>query len=64
MGSSLAMPYHDMSSLTKDESWSKEDFYRIRKKAYKFFLKEGHLWKFPKRRIGTPLRVVVVPWPD
>ena len=47
-----------LSSLTMDESWSKEDFYQIRKKAYKFFLKEGHLWKFPKRKNGTPLRVV------
>ena len=47
-----------LSSLTKDKSWSKEDFYRIRKKAYKFILKEGHLWKFPKRKNETPLQVV------
>ena len=44
-----------LSSLTKDESWSKEDFYRIRKKASKLFLKEVHLWKFPKRKNGTLL---------
>ena len=47
-----------LSSLTRDESWSKEDFYRIRKKAYKFLLKDGHLWKYPKRKNGTTLRVL------
>ena len=31
-----------LSFLTREESWSKEDFYRIMKKAYKFFL-IGHL---------------------
>ena len=46
-------------SLMKPEiTWSKEETRKIRKKAYKFFLKEGILWKHPKKRRGTPLRVV------
>ena len=47
-----------LSSLKKDESWTNEDFRRIRKKAYKYFLKDGYLWKHPKKRKGAPLRVV------
>ena len=38
-------------SLMKPEiPWSKEETRKIRKKAYKFFLKEGFLWKHPKKR--------------
>ena len=32
-----------LSSLQRDESWSTEDFHRIQKKAYKYFLKDGAL---------------------
>ena len=38
-----------LSSLQKDESWSTEDFHRIRKKAYKYFLKDGALWRHTKK---------------
>ena len=39
-----------LSSLKKDESWTNEDFRCIWKKAYKYFLKDGYLWKDPKKR--------------
>ena len=47
-----------LSSLQKDESWSTEDFHRIRKKAYKYFLKDGALWRHAKKKNGTLMRVV------
>ena len=47
-----------LSSLQKDESWSTEDFHQIRKKAYKYFLKDGALWRHAKKKNGTPMRVV------
>ena len=47
-----------LSSLQRDESWSAEDFHRIRKKAYKYFLKDGALWRHAKKKNGTPMRVV------
>jgi hypothetical protein len=47
-----------LSSMTPLTSWTKEEAQKIRKKAYKFFLKEGHLWRLPKRTGGAPLRVI------
>ena len=47
-----------LSSLNKDESRMGEDFRQTQKKAYKYFLKDGYLWKHPKKRKGAPLRVV------
>jgi hypothetical protein len=37
----------------------KEEANRIGKKAYHFFIRDGHIWKHPKKRNGVPLRVVV-----
>ena len=48
-----------LSSMTVDSSWSKEEAQRLRKKAYKYFLRGGFLWRHPKRRTGTPQRVVI-----
>ena len=31
---------------------------KIRKKAYKYFLKDGALWRHAKKKNGTPMRVV------
>ncbi|KAL3682400.1 hypothetical protein R1sor_000422 [Riccia sorocarpa] len=47
-----------LSSLEKREDWSDAEFKKIRQKAYGFLLREGYLWKRPKRRDGDFLRVV------
>ncbi|KAL3702292.1 hypothetical protein R1sor_020314 [Riccia sorocarpa] len=47
-----------LSSLEKREDWSDAEFKKIRQKAYGFLLREGYLWKRPKRRDGECLRVV------
>jgi hypothetical protein len=39
--------------------WTREKTNRIRKKAYRFFLCEGRIWKHPKKRNGVPLPVVM-----
>ena len=44
--------------MTPDAAWTKEEANRIRKKAYRFFLRDGGIWKHPKKRNGVPLRVV------
>ena len=44
--------------MVPDVAWAKDEASRIRKKDYRFFLHNGKIWKHPKRRIGTPLRVV------
>ena len=47
-----------LSTHAKDGTWSRELFHKIRKKAYKFFLHEGYLWRHPKAVKGIPQRVV------
>lgn len=47
-----------LSSLKKQETWSDQEFRRIRRKAYGYFLRDGFLWKHPKLRGGVPQRVV------
>jgi hypothetical protein len=47
-----------LSTLRRDEAWTTDDFRRIRKKAYKYFLKDGHLWRHAKKNNGIPMRVV------
>ncbi|KAL3695519.1 hypothetical protein R1sor_009595 [Riccia sorocarpa] len=47
-----------LHTLKKQDSWSDEQYRSIRKKAYNYMLKDGYLWKRPKRRDGLPLRVV------
>ena len=46
--------------MTPDASWMKDEANRIRKKAYRFFLRDRYLWKHPKKRNGVPLRVVAM----
>ena len=48
-----------LRTLTTDTSLTKEEALRVRKKAYRYFLKGGFLWRHPKRRTGIPRRVVV-----
>jgi hypothetical protein len=47
-----------LSTLRRDEAWTTDDFRRIWKKAYKYFLKDGHLWRHAKKNNGIPMRVV------
>ena len=47
-----------MRTMTPDASWTKDETNRIRKKAYRFFLQDGYLWKHPKKRNDIPLWVV------
>ena len=44
--------------MTLDAAWTKEETNRIRKKAYRFFLRDGCIWKHLKKRNNIPLRVV------
>jgi hypothetical protein len=47
-----------LKTMTPTPEWTKEEAGRIRKKAYRFFLHDGRIWKHPKKRNGVPLRVV------
>lgn len=49
---------HYLSTLERNTRWSDEEFSKIRKKAYKFMLKDGYLWRRPKARGQVPLRVL------
>jgi hypothetical protein len=44
--------------MTPAAEWTRKEANRIRKKAYRFFLRDGYIWKYPKKRSGAPLRVV------
>ena len=48
-----------LKKMAPDAAWTKEETHQIRKKAYRFFLRDGCIWKHPKKRVGIPLRVVV-----
>ncbi|MCO5600924.1 hypothetical protein L7F22_055041 [Adiantum nelumboides] len=43
---------------TSKDGWTKQEFKRIRKKAYGYFLRDGYLWKHPKQKDATPQRVI------
>ena len=47
-----------LKTMTPDAAWTKEETNRIRKKAYRFFLRDRYIWKHPKKRNNIPLRVV------
>jgi hypothetical protein len=48
-----------LRTMTPVAEWMKEEANQIRKKAYRFFLRDGRIWKHPMKRNGVPLRVVV-----
>jgi hypothetical protein len=48
-----------LKTMTSATDRTREKANRIRKKAYRFFLQNGRIWKHPKKRNGVPLRVVV-----
>ena len=47
-----------LSTMALNVTWTKEEAGRIRKKSYRFFLRDGKIMWHPKKRTGTPLRVV------
>jgi hypothetical protein len=48
-----------LRTMTPATEWTREEANRIRKKAYRFFLRDGRIWKHPKKKNGVPLRVLV-----
>ncbi|KAL3686292.1 hypothetical protein R1sor_008866 [Riccia sorocarpa] len=47
-----------LSTLERRGDWNEAEFKKIRQKAYGFLLRDGYLWKRPKRMDGDFLRVV------
>jgi hypothetical protein len=47
-----------LKTMTPDVAWTREETNRIDKKAYRFFLRNGCLWKHLKKRNDITLRVV------
>ncbi|KAL3694555.1 hypothetical protein R1sor_008206 [Riccia sorocarpa] len=47
-----------LSTLSRREEWSDAQFKEIRQKAYGYLLRDGYLWRRPKRRDGVLLRVI------
>ena len=47
-----------LSTLRRQEGWLDKTFKDIRHRSYNFLLRDGFLWKRPKRKDGVPLRVV------
>jgi hypothetical protein len=38
--------------MTPDAAWMREETNQIQKKAYRFFIRDGCIWKHPKKRNG------------
>ena len=47
-----------LRTMTVDASWTREEASQLRKRAYRYFLRNGKIWRHPKKRNDTPLRVV------
>jgi len=47
-----------LSTMKRQDGWSIKAFKDIRHRSYNFILRDGLLWKRPKRKDGVPLRVV------
>ena len=47
-----------LSTLRKQEGWMDKTFKDIRHQSYGYLLRDGFLWKRPKRKDGVPLRVI------
>ena len=48
-----------LKTMTTDAAMTKEEAGRLRKKAYRYFLRGGEIWRLPKRKSDAPLRVIV-----
>ena len=47
-----------LSTLRRQEGWMDKTFKNIRHQSYGYLLRDGFLWKRPKRKDGVPLRVI------
>ena len=47
-----------LKTMTTDTSMTKGEAGQLRKKAYRYFLRNGKIWKVPKRRSDVPLQVI------
>jgi lipocalin len=47
-----------LKTMTPTPEWTREEAGRIRKKAYRFFLRDRHIWRHPKKKNGVQLRLV------
>ena len=47
-----------LSTLKRQDGWLDKTFKDIRHQSYSYLLRDGFLWKRPKRNDGMPLRVV------
>ena len=47
-----------LSTLRRQEGWIDKTFKDIRHQSYGYLLRDGFLWKRPKRKDGVPLRVI------
>ena len=47
-----------LKTMTTDATMTKEEAGRLRKKAYRYFLRNGEIWRVPKRWGNAPLRVI------
>src|SRR5450759_1456029 len=45
-----------LSTLKRQEGWMDKTFKNIRHQSYGYLLRDGFLWKRPKRTDGVPLR--------
>ena len=44
--------------MTTDALMTKEEPGKLRKRAYRYFLQNGKIWRIPKKRNDVPLRVI------
>ena len=44
-----------LKTMTTDAEMSAEEAGRLRKKAYRYFLRGGEIWRLPKRKSDSPL---------
>ena len=47
-----------LGTLKRQEGWMDKIFKDIRHQSYNYLLRDGFLWKRPKRKNGVPLRVI------
>lgn len=47
-----------LSTLKRQEDWADKTFKDIRHQSYGYLLRDGVLWKLPKRKDGVLLKVI------
>ena len=46
-----------LRTMTADGSWTREEASQLQKRAYMYFLRNGKIWRYPKKRNDVPLRI-------